>query len=311
MPQVLYLHQLATLVLSTAPPQSTTMASTPTPPNASAALAAIIEEELPVINLTTPMTLAPNTKFLITCSSDIKLANEYLPNLPIYVSATIPTTITTTCRMLIEPSGDLGEKFVQGWRALPEELRLRVLHFNLLSPNVHIDSLHPQQVGGSRDDHQETLLRFLSMGPEIASVAPEAYYKANKFLIFHASCGAGPFLPLPSIRPWITQIIVNISLSQAEWAIIQRFAWDGYGLENLRHVQVGVYLMQEDIKFINRHLDKIVLDPDACQIWFRCSGLLDFNKNMCSYGLRHQLAKINYTMEGVEERLRKAIHFTT
>ncbi|KAH5241757.1 hypothetical protein HBI72_203410 [Parastagonospora nodorum] len=159
------------------------------------------------------MTVVPDTKCLVTYSSDIKLALDQSPNLPIHVSAAIPTTITTTSRTLVEPSGALGELFVRGWRALPEELRLRVLHFNLLNEKRFVDCLPPSQVGQKKYECQLTLFKFFSMGPEIASPAPEAYYKANKFLIFDTRRNFSPLLVLPSIRPWIARVALVVSLS--------------------------------------------------------------------------------------------------
>ncbi|KAH5710677.1 hypothetical protein HBI42_159240 [Parastagonospora nodorum] len=258
------------------------------------------------------MTVAPDTKCLVTCSSDIKLALDQSPNLPIHVSAAIPTTITTTSRTVVEPSGALGKLFVRGWRALPEKLRLRVLHFNLLSNKGFVDCLPPSRVGQKKHENQLTLFKFFSMGPEIASLAPEAYYKAKKFLIFDAKRNLSLLLPLPSIRSWIARVALVVSLSQTGWGILTRLALDGYGLENLQFVEIRIFLATVEIAgFVHRHFLRVVQDPDACHIQFVCSGSLELEKDPWNFNLRDQLEKINCTMEGVEGRLRKAIHFTT
>ncbi|KAH3908116.1 hypothetical protein HBI56_192440 [Parastagonospora nodorum] len=233
------------------------------------------------------MTVAPDTKCLVTCSSDIKLALDQSPNLPIHVSAAIPTTITTTSRTVVEA----------GWRALPEELRLRVLHFNLLNEKRFVDCLPPSRAGQKKHENQLTLFKFFSVGPEIASSAPEAYYKANKFFIFDARRNFSPLLVLPSIRPWIARVALVVSLSHT-------------GTCNLSRSEIFLATV-EIAGFVHRHFLRVVQDPDACHIQFVCSGSLELEKDPWNFNLRDQLEKIDYTMEGVEERLRKAIHFTT
>jgi hypothetical protein len=285
------------------------MASTTAIPNASAALASTIEEELSVIHLTTPMTLAPNTKIIVTCSSDIKFALEQYPELSTCVSAIFPTTITTTSRTAIEPSGALGEEFVRRWRALPQELRLRVLHFNLLSDKGVVDCLPPSRVGQKRYENQLTLFKFLSMGPDIASLALEAYYKANKFLIFHAQACIRPLFPRPSIRPWIARVALVVALSQYGWDLLTRLALDGYGFKNLRFVEIRILLAEMEMRNVHQLLNNISQNPDVFGIQFKCGGSMDVVADEWDFVSRNHLAMINWTLEGVGESVRKAIQF--
>lgn len=193
---------------------------------------------------------------------------------------------------------------------MPEELRLRVLHFNLISEREFVDYLSPHFNGQRRNLHQVKLFQFMSMGPEIASLVPEAYYKANKFVIVDANHYSNPFLPPNPVRRWITSVALVVSLSQGGWDTLKRLVVDGWGLENLRFVEVRFFVSSAEIGFIQQHLNRIVQDPDACRVQFRCSGCLEFEREPLHFGPKDQLAKINWTIEGVEERVRKVIQFT-
>lgn len=195
------------------------------------------------------------------------------------------------------------------WRALPLELRLRVLHFNLLSEKGVVDCLPPHRVGQKKYENQLTLFKFLSMGPDMASLAPEAYYKANKFLIFHAQTCIQPLVPLPLIRPWIARVALVVSLSQCGWDLLTRLALDGYGLEKLRFVEIRIFLAEPEVRNVHQLLHNVSQNPDACGIQFGCGGSVDVVADEWDFVSRDHLAKINWTLEGVNESVRKAIQF--
>jgi hypothetical protein len=132
-----------------------------------------VAAERQALELTTLMSVPARSEILVTCRGGMKL--ELSLGQHIILSAETPTTFFLPSVMRLEPLGQLGPDFVLGWRKLLEELRIQILAHNLVSPNP---------IRHTRDGSftlSPTLYNYLAIGPEIARLAHETFYRENSF----------------------------------------------------------------------------------------------------------------------------------
>ncbi|KAF2824633.1 hypothetical protein CC86DRAFT_407799 [Ophiobolus disseminans] len=177
-----------------------------------------------IIDLKTPMAFPPSSEVLVTCSSAIKL--EMQPDSHVLISATTPTTPTASTSMTISPSRDFGDVFLRGWKSLPEEIKLHVLSFRL----VH-DAPISYDDGRYNKMHNDFTLgpelrNHLAMGPDIARIAYEVFFKENIFEIdvrFTAMSQSSRSFRLPQShdRKLIRRLSIRIT-NLSDWEFIRK-----------------------------------------------------------------------------------------
>lgn len=202
-----------------------------------------------VVQLRNPITLSPGSKVTIMCHYSVQVEvidhDVRCPNgrgtrreVPMcLLSATTPLPLTATKAMRITPSEPLSPEFAEGWRKLPDELRVEVLAHNLVcrQPIVHNhvrsgDKLRLDCALGTQLRHH------LALGPEFASLARQIFYERNTFTVRYNE------LPPIAVRGYIRSISMNekhrYSHESVSWKILERLAAGTLGMDNLQHLRL-------------------------------------------------------------------------
>ncbi|KAF2875701.1 hypothetical protein BDV95DRAFT_654568 [Massariosphaeria phaeospora] len=174
-----------------------------------------------------------------------------------------------------KPSQRLNAMFATGWNKLPDELKVRILEYNLQTTRIC----------GKRAV-RKILLPYLRMTPDIATLSKEIFYKTNKFhfnitndevergVIHH------PMLPLlisrpPSqvVAPQIRHLAVTTYLSEATWAVLIEISKGGYGFQALTTLEITI-----DMSLLNRVRDfwKFAEEVLGEGVSFSCHGHVRF-----------------------------------
>jgi hypothetical protein len=144
----------------------------------------------------------------------------------------------------IESAAGLNPAFIQGWNALPDELKTKVLSFNLINPETIDNGIMPytSQFRG--------LLHHLRTTPVIAGLAREIYYTQNVFLLEPTAytilerqrplpVGRYCFLyPAASVNALIRSVEFLCGLDAAPWLFLTRFGRGSYGFGDVRYITV-------------------------------------------------------------------------
>jgi hypothetical protein len=126
---------------------------------------------------------------------------------------------------------ELRDGFACGWNMLPEELKMRVLSFNL----VEIKPIAKDESGRSATS-RSNLCKHLAMGPEIARLALEVYYTKNRFAL-EAQSGRIQLPPL-AVRSLIRSVILTVRCGTGPWRTVESFASGKYRLTNVLYIVV-------------------------------------------------------------------------
>jgi hypothetical protein len=168
------------------------------------------KKEPTVVNLTSSATIAASTGLYFTCSSAVEI--EPCSGHRIFISASARKAVT------IVPSDCLGHDFACRWHKLSDELKVHILQFNLISED-------PVEYGTTLSAVERRLHKHLAMGPEIASLSQEIYYKENTFRFYSwYFLGEYEFAYLPSVetRPFIRNVELCLCVQGSDWRLCRR-----------------------------------------------------------------------------------------
>jgi hypothetical protein len=144
----------------------------------------------------------------------------------------------------VEPLDALGAEFVRGWHKLPDELKVRVLEFNVTaqSPISYYASI------ANNGCDVGNLWHHLKATPEIAGLSRDIYYTRNTFLLRDHSCtftgwpyqADARYLAYPprSLNVLIRSITLEYGSTEISLTHVRRLASGACGFENLRYVKI-------------------------------------------------------------------------
>lgn len=192
------------------------------------------------IHLQTPMEIKLEEGSVHRISSPTPF---YIAGIKFWSAAPIHIYGPTSPRLEIKPGDDLGPGFSRGWHKLPDELKLKVLEFNL----IYGGPLEYEYSFPGRHDIVEygNLLRST---PEIAAMSREIYYTKNTFRVeiesynrFDYNChNRGQFLafPNPMNNSLIRSLEFIITIEGLSSAALRRFIVGSYGFHDLRSLRI-------------------------------------------------------------------------
>jgi hypothetical protein len=227
------------------------------------------------ILLHTPMYLIPEAGTVRSLSSPTPfLINgvKVWSATPIYVYDQTPGR-----SLSIEPIDSLGPDFERGWNKLPDELKVHVLSFNLIS-NDGVRRL----CTSPRSYVYESLAKHLQSTPEIANLSREIYWTKNTFLL---ECTITPrlgqrtplqlhppqsqFLAYPNlgVNGIMKRVGFHCSANPMELAHLLRFANGNYGFQDLRYVKVVF-----EMRYVSDRWEAAFRAALATGLRFACEG---------------------------------------
>jgi hypothetical protein len=261
-----------------------------------------------VVHLTTTMTLQAGTKTHVTCASAINI--ETSPGLQVAVSALTPITLHVKSRRTISPSAALGAEFAHGWNSLPEELKLHILSFSLTAKGREVK----YQNARGYFTLQDTLLSHFLMGPEIALLAHDAFYKENTIII-RALVSNNPdrheVLRLPPYvsRKAIRFLRLVLDCDYIHWWTIKSCATAWLGFLNLQHIQIVFSWHKGSNEECNHFLD-CILFGQTDHISFSCAGEVVF-RGSPSLEIAQRIIQFEGSNQAsVENTIRSLVSFT-
>ncbi|KAF2634732.1 hypothetical protein P280DRAFT_474427 [Massarina eburnea CBS 473.64] len=202
-------------------------------------------ESMP-LNLTSEYFLRKDTPLWVTCDSSFIASGKYSNTelsfgsggLHVSFRSNHPIEISFRVSVWLRPAVRLQATFRDGWKKLPNELKMKVL-------GVSLTDTRPLEPGNTY-----YLSNFLRMTPEIAALAKEVYYTTNTFKIpLYRPCMT---LPNPAIRRYVRRIYILLSYIQLDrhWDWVRRLACGEFGFHGLRHVTLALYTA-EPYRLIN------------------------------------------------------------
>jgi hypothetical protein len=239
-----------------------------------------------VLALTTPMTLAPGSKILVTYDSEIK---AILPSGDSLQLQALPPPLfrATKLELHIEPTADLGASFARGWMELPDELKLKVLEFNLVSdspiecryafPAPHDFTLSPilRQHIAMEPGYLDP--KSAQPGHNIGRLALEIFYTQNTFRIQPDPCFrrlSVPRVPPSMFRSGIRRLHLVLGLTARHWRFLQGVAGNdrGFNLELMKDIEIRF-----EWSFLSLEWERTLrtLTEEDASIAFACSGQVD------------------------------------
>jgi hypothetical protein len=209
--------------------------------------------------------------------------------------------------MQIEPAEQLGPAFARGWRKLPDELRLEVLVDNLVSAD-------PIRRTADGFTMRQTLYNYLAMGPEIARLAHDTFYRENSFE-FRPSrrCGlimiAQPFiLPPQPLRPLIKRMTLVVDIDERDWDKLEHFSKSGWGFTNVIEITIKFEIdtfVLSTLPDSTWQMDPILNRP----FFFPSKGQIMVNEDDPCGFIARELATRGMIMKTVTKQLRRLVQF--
>jgi hypothetical protein len=230
-------------------------------------------ESTPIV-IHSPMTFQPGTEIHVICDSTI---NVELPDaLQIYLDPGHPVKFSAAVRTTLVPVRALGDVFVRRWRQVPEELKLQVME-NCVPVGRKISAIGIGETPPSPRDfgHSTELYKLLSMRPEIAQLAHEAFYKTN-VIVIKSTYRLTPFtvdLPPLAARTFIRRIYLEIVFTRYHFGVIRAVSQGEYGLKHVMNASVVFRWKFQYYRDNNWH-DWVtdVVNHRLPNIHFNCSG---------------------------------------
>ena len=192
------------------------------------------------IHLQTPMDIVPEGGSVRRISSSTPF---YVGGIRFWSATPIHIYGSGKQRLSIRPSTDLGPEFVRGWFKLPDELKVRVLEFNLV-----YDRAVPYDLSFPGRFHVTEYRKLLLSTPEIATMSREIYYSKNVFRIEtepysqsdHNLSNRGLFLAYPSLanNSLIRSLEFVTTVDHLRSTVFRRFADDACGFHDLRSLRL-------------------------------------------------------------------------
>jgi hypothetical protein len=262
------------------------------------------DNELTVVHLTTPMTLAAGTIMRVTCSSDIELVPQVAslgqPEPYYLLSAATPITVTTATETIMSPSANLGHSFALGWAKLPTELKLHVLKTSLVAD---------QNIGfySSWVNRQGLFFQHLAMGGEIAALAQELFYSENTFEL--SLIDNRIKLPPRNVRSTIKHLCILIGFHRNDWDLLRRLANNSMGFTDLKSLDIHFGQGVDPYSFSSELMEVSSFKP--VPLTFKCAGHVTFAPKSMKKSLnRPSYRNQGYTVERVEVIVKRSITFT-
>jgi hypothetical protein len=157
----------------------------------------------------------------------------------------------------------LEDRFAHGWNSLPEELKLKILEFNL----VKAEPIAKDESGHSVSS-LSNLCKHLAMGPEIARLSLEVYYTSNHFVLeAHNGCIQ---LPPLAARSLIRSIILKVRCGTGPWRIIQSFASGKYGFTRIVYI-----VMRFSRSWLAPPISRLLIQLRKLPVHFECKGSVE------------------------------------
>ena len=224
------------------------------------------------------MTIKTGSRATVTCVHRFSLDGVTLP-----AKSTI-TIEATRKPITVKPLCGLGAAFARGWASLPTELKVHILRLNLVT--------------SERLTRWRVLEPYLLMTPEIKDLSTEIFYSFNKFHLAPTPDAYMMYFDDPSpilLHPplhlgrHIRSISTITCFHPRYWRILRRMASGGYGLPNLRFVEVQISCWYRSIRRGREWASHPYLHPEAFEkefgiITFRCKGevkLLHLHSSAC------------------------------
>ncbi|KAF2635717.1 hypothetical protein P280DRAFT_522837 [Massarina eburnea CBS 473.64] len=194
------------------------------------------------VELLTTISFAPDTSMSIISATPILLNETSIiwSETPIMVKATAEELLT------VQPHKILDPEFAVGWNKLPDELKVRILTYNVICEDkVSFNDQWGYTMGGNKD-----IISYCLMTPEIATLAREIFYSKN---IFHVKAlplfewiGERRTLPLPprSSLGLIRRLEVAVRVIGWEFTKLRKLTDGRWGFHNLQHIKLTVDLTQ-------------------------------------------------------------------
>ncbi|KAF1958223.1 hypothetical protein CC80DRAFT_503009 [Byssothecium circinans] len=127
------------------------------------------------ITVLLPHNVAGNTTVIVNALHEVIINGVKLRSATrIYVTPLESTTIA--------PAAPLGSEFADGWKKLPDELKLKVLAHNLVDAEP-LSAERCKLEGEHMADVTTNLYHHLRTTPEIAALAKEVFYTENTFML--------------------------------------------------------------------------------------------------------------------------------
>jgi hypothetical protein len=254
------------------------------------------------------MTLQAGTKTHVTCASAINI--ETSPGLQVAVSALTPITLHVKSRRTISPSAALGAEFAHGWNSLPEELKLHVLSFSLTAKGGEVK----YQNARGYFTLQDTLLAHFLMGPEIARVAHDAFYKENIITIRSFVSNNPERHEVLRLPPYVSRNAIRflrlvLDCDSIHWCTIEMCATARLGFLNLRQIQI-VFSWHKGSNEECHHFLDCVLFGQTHHISFLCAGEVVFRGSPSSEIVQRLNQYHGSSQASVENTIRSLVSFT-
>ncbi|KAF1958171.1 hypothetical protein CC80DRAFT_490806 [Byssothecium circinans] len=186
--------------------------------------------------------------------------------------------------------GGSGPEFARRWHKLPDELKVRVLEFNLILPTP--DEMEPINAHVLAKRAKECVLPYLRMTPEIAALAKECFYATNDFHLRAPSIsyskitkpwGSHFMYPPRTVNHLIRRVTCFAVLEKYSWSFLQNLAKGTYGFSKLQHAKVVVMVPElrnksgMNIAFLRSQTNKYWVDNNITEkVIFSCKGELEF-----------------------------------
>ncbi|UPX12693.1 uncharacterized protein EKO05_0003232 [Ascochyta rabiei] len=198
--------------------------------------------------LKVPMILQTGTEVLIASQSGIKIevleesrcccyvCTHKEPALPhCLVSSSKPIRILTEDETRISPVESLGMDFAQGWNKLTDELRIKILGYNLTQQCI-ITQREPEKIDPRGFTTDCILHHHIAFGPVFATLATRVFYETNTIRLDHAR------LPPRATRRYIKRVFVPVTVpSTSSWRTLKTLsvaAAAASGFAGVRYVTI-------------------------------------------------------------------------
>ncbi|KAJ4304516.1 hypothetical protein N0V90_000042 [Kalmusia sp. IMI 367209] len=190
-----------------------------------------------VVDLKTCFILKPNTPITIRCSYEVELRphelSEQSADSSTFISAEGPIKIQSRMLMHLLPIDNLTPNFVRGWNDIPIEVKLLILEHSSRESQV-VDSSQAPNAGGDGWTSSQ-LRRHLKMGPAIALLAKDAFYKANVFKLNLLRFNTFWY---PKNQIYIRRLDIKVSMCPDRLLDLYDLASGTYGFTNLKYVDI-------------------------------------------------------------------------
>ncbi|KAJ4348958.1 hypothetical protein N0V95_005006 [Ascochyta clinopodiicola] len=172
----------------------------------------------------------------------------------------------------------LGTDFADGWRKLPDELKIEVLKHNLVFSKPIAYRGNEWYLSNSNSiteseefDHDLILRHHIALGPEIATLALQVFYEKNVIKITQSRVVPTRMPPLP-VRCYIVHLKGSKLNAQQSWPLISKLAANALGFNSLRYLTLAFKVLKKDcyVDICQRHVGCMPGTP----IVFKCRGVV-------------------------------------